>query len=135
MSENPETDLPDVDGVIAWSPTPGPVEAEVQLGLLPSKAALLLFMKSIAVELAPGGIRVNCVCPGRVGKMPSLDELDQTAAILPPGVDPMLFIRLNGVLPGVTEQHDIAEAIAYLASDAARSVSGTALLVDRVTLW
>lgn len=100
-----------------------------------SKAALLLFMKSIAVELASSGIRVNCVCPGGVGKMPGIDNLDDAAAILPPGVDPMMFIRLNGVLPGITEQHDIAEAIAYLASDAARSVSGTALLVDRVTLW
>jgi meso-butanediol dehydrogenase / (S,S)-butanediol dehydrogenase / diacetyl reductase len=39
------------------------------------------------------------------------------------------------VLPGITEQADIANAIAYLASDAVRSVTGAALLVDRGTIW
>lgn len=97
-----------------------------------SKGGLLLFMKSIAAELAAEGIRVNCVCPGGVGEMPSADAATD---ILPPGVDPMMFLRLNGVLPGVTEQADIADAIAYLASDSARSISGAALLVDRVTIW
>jgi len=97
-----------------------------------SKGGLLQLMKSLAVELAADEIRVNCVCPGGVGAMPSADDAQ---AILPTGVDPSLFIRLNGVLPGVTEQRDVAEALAWLASDAARSVSGAVLLVDRVTLW
>lgn len=97
-----------------------------------SKAALLHFMKSMAVELAPQHIRVNCVCPGGVGPLP---DPDAAAAMVPPGVDPMVFTRLNPVLSGVIEPTDIADALAYLASDSARSITGAALLVDRGTLW
>ena len=97
-----------------------------------SKAALLHFMKSIAVELAPQHVRVNCVCPGGVGALP---EAANAAGMVPAGVDPMLFTRLNPVLPGVIEPTDIADALVYLASDAARSITGPTLLVDRGTLW
>ena len=98
-----------------------------------SKGALLLFMKSIAVELALEGIRVNCVCPGGVDTPLS----HGATSTLPADTNFDLFNRMMGVLdtgpfmpPG-----DIAEAIAYLASDAARSVTGTSLVVDRGTLW
>ena len=50
-------------------------------------------------------------------------------------IDVNLLSRLNGELTGTTTQADIASAIAYLASDEARSISGANLLVDRVTLW
>jgi meso-butanediol dehydrogenase/(S,S)-butanediol dehydrogenase/diacetyl reductase len=49
---------------------------------------------------------------------------------LPPDVDPALMARLNGVMPGLIDPSEVAEAIAYLASDVARSVTGTALVVD-----
>lgn len=97
-----------------------------------SKAGLLHLMKCLAVELASSGVRVNCVCPGGIGPMPDAGE---ATAILPDGVDPMQFIRLNATMPGIIERSDVVEAIAWLASDAARSVSGAALVVDRVTLW
>ncbi|WP_280438308.1 SDR family NAD(P)-dependent oxidoreductase [Nocardia carnea] len=103
-----------------------------------SKGAVLQFMKSMAVELAADHIRVNCVCPGGVGALPSAEEAQgEVPAALEnlADVDLTLLTRLNGVLPGITEQDDIAEAIAWLASDAARSVSGVALRVDRATLW
>ena len=96
-----------------------------------SKAALLQLMKSVAVEVAGDGVRVNCVCPGWVG---SLEETTM-GLVIPEDIDAALLARLRGVLPGVTEQGDIAESIAYLASDAAGSVTGTALVVDRGTIW
>jgi NAD(P)-dependent dehydrogenase (short-subunit alcohol dehydrogenase family) len=49
---------------------------------------------------------------------------------MPADVDAALMARLNGVMPGLIEPGEIAEAIAYLASDAARSVTGAALAVD-----
>lgn len=97
-----------------------------QLGYGASKAALLNLTKGVAVEYASRGVRANCVCPGTV-----LTPL--TLAVgesLPPDVDPVLMARLNGVMPGLIDPSEVAEAIAYLASDAARSVTGTALVVD-----
>jgi meso-butanediol dehydrogenase / (S,S)-butanediol dehydrogenase / diacetyl reductase len=98
-----------------------------------SKGGLLLLMKSLAVELAADGIRVNCVCPGGV----ETALVAEATKGLPPDADFGLFDRMNGVLDGggyMPPSH-IAEAIAYLASDAAASVTGAALVVDRGTLW
>ena len=98
-----------------------------------SKGALLLFMKSIAVELALEGIRVNCVCPGGVDTPLS----SAAPSSLPADANFDLFARMSGVLEsgGFMPPSHIAEAIAYLASDAATSVTGAALIVDRGTLW
>ena len=96
-----------------------------------SKGALLLFMKSIAVELAAEGIRVNCVCPGGVDTPLS----HAATSSLPPDAHFDHFNRMMGVMPGFMPPSDIADAIAYLASDAAASVTGTSLIVDRGTLW
>lgn len=96
-----------------------------------SKGALLLFMKSIAVELAAEGIRVNCVCPGGVDTPLS----HAATSSLPPDANFDHFNRMMGVMPGFMPPSDIADAIAYLASDAAASVTGSSLIVDRGTLW
>ena len=96
-----------------------------------SKGALLLFMKSIAVELAADGIRVNCVCPGGVDTPLSAGA----TASLPPDANFDHFARMMGVMPGFMPPSDIAEGIAYLASEAAASVTGTSLVIDRGTLW
>jgi NAD(P)-dependent dehydrogenase (short-subunit alcohol dehydrogenase family) len=96
-----------------------------------SKGGLLLLMKSLAVELAADGIRVNCVCPGGVDTPLSTHAVDSLTA----DVDRSLFLRMSGVLGGMMPPGHIAEALAYLASDAASSVTGAALVVDRGTLW
>ncbi len=96
-----------------------------------SKGGLLLLMKSLAVELASAGIRVNCVCPGGVDTALSAGATSS----LPVDADVSLFNRMMGVIPGFMPPGDVAEAIAYLASDAAASVTGAALVIDRGTLW
>src|SRR5438309_340663 len=75
---------------------------------------------------AGAGVRVNCVCPGTV-MTPLIVGVGES---MPADVDATLMARLNGVMPGLIEPGEIAEAIAYLASDAARSVTGAALAVD-----
>jgi len=96
-----------------------------------SKGGLLLLMKSLAVELAEYGIRVNCVCPGGVDTPLSTNA----GATMPTDVDFSMFSRMMGVLPGYMPPSDVAGAIAYLASDAASSVTGASLVIDRGTLW
>ncbi|RKN14951.1 SDR family oxidoreductase [Micromonospora musae] len=84
-----------------------------------SKAALVLLTKSWAAEYGPQGVRVNAVSPGPTrtsGTAPMGDALDQQAAQAPAG------------RPGSAEE--IAEAIAYLASDRASFVQGAVLPVD-----
>jgi NAD(P)-dependent dehydrogenase (short-subunit alcohol dehydrogenase family) len=95
-------------------------------GYCASKAALVMFTRALAVEFAGAGVRVNCVCPGTV-MTPLIVGVGDA---MPADVDDALMARLNGVMPGLIEPGEIAEAIAYLASDAARSVTGAALAVD-----
>jgi meso-butanediol dehydrogenase/(S,S)-butanediol dehydrogenase/diacetyl reductase len=84
-----------------------------------TKAAAINLAKVAAVEYARDGIRVNCVCPGtfRSAIHDGLPEeaLDAIAAKHPLGL---------GTAP------DLVAAYGYLASDAARWTTGSALVVD-----
>lgn len=84
-----------------------------------TKAAVLQLAKVAAVEYARDGIRVNCVCPGtfRSGIHDALptEALDAIAAKHPLGL-------------GAAE--DLVGAYSYLASDAARWTTGSAIVVD-----
>lgn len=92
-----------------------------------SKAGLVMLTKSMALELAKAGVRVNCVCPGGI----NTPLLGGVASTMPADLDPELMARLyNPLPPGFSDPEEIAEAIAYLASDAARSVTGSALGID-----
>jgi NAD(P)-dependent dehydrogenase (short-subunit alcohol dehydrogenase family) len=95
-----------------------------------SKGGVLLLMKSLAVELAGDGIRVNCVCPGLVET--ALNAM--TTASMPADANFALFERSKGLDPDAMPPSHIASAIVYLASDDASSVTGAALVVDRGTL-
>lgn len=95
-----------------------------------SKAGLIMFMKSLAVELAPDGIRVNCVCPGSVDTAMSHNALSN----LQGEIDHRAFNRMMGVLPGLMPPERIADAIAFLASKEASSTTGTTLVVDNGTV-
>jgi meso-butanediol dehydrogenase / (S,S)-butanediol dehydrogenase / diacetyl reductase len=91
-----------------------------------SKAALVNLTKGLAVEYASRGVRFNCVCPGTVMTPLVLG----VAESMPTDLDPVVMARINGVMPGFIDPAEVAEAIAYLASDAARSVTGEALTID-----
>lgn len=91
-----------------------------------AKAAIIALIKSLAVEYSGSGIRFNAICPGKVntGMGARVAALD--------GQDPALIVRqprLAGRTDGGTPE-DLAAAVAYLASDDARYVSGSVLVVD-----
>jgi 3-oxoacyl-[acyl-carrier protein] reductase len=82
-----------------------------------SKAALLSLVKSLAIELAPDGVRVNAVVPGSIeGQMIPRERWPELAARIPLG-------RLGTPV-------EVAEAVHWLCSDAARYVTGHALDVN-----
>lgn len=91
-----------------------------------SKAGLVMLTKSMAVELAKRSVRVNCVCPGQV----DTPLVEGVAKSFPADIDWKLIERQMNLGPSSSAAEEIAEAIAYLASDAARSITGEALVVD-----
>lgn len=95
-----------------------------------SKAGVIMLMKSLALELAADGIRVNTICPGGVQTdMPTNAAAEHADSDL----DWALLMETSGARYGFMPPSDIADAIAYLASDAAASVTGAVLSVDRGT--
>ena len=96
-----------------------------------SKAALLLGMRSLAVELAGRGIRVNCVSPGGI----DTPMIEKAAHGLPADVDWSLIAKSQSVIPGFMPAGDVAESIMFLASDAASSITAANLVVDRGVIW
>ena len=85
-----------------------------------SKAAVIALTKTLALECASYGMRVNCICPG-------------------PGATPM-FLRLSeSIARGIIEvtplkklarPEDIAYAALFLASELSSHITGTSLIVD-----
>ena len=85
-----------------------------------TKAALIGLTRSLAAELAPTHIRVNCVAPGVI-------QTDMLRA-LPAEVLPQLAEETPLRRLGVPE--DIAHAVAYLADEKASFITGQVLTVD-----
>ncbi len=82
-----------------------------------SKAAMESFARGMSVECIEQGVRVNCVAPGAVDT-PMLWE------------NPNVKSGKEKITGAIGQPDDIAEAICYLASDAAKYVNGTTLVVD-----
>lgn len=87
-----------------------------------SKAALDGFAKSLALEVAPRGIRVNTVNPGMVDT-----DLFQNTSI---SQDLLEIDIMNYPLKRYGKPQDIAYAVVYLLSDATEWITGTSLLID-----
>jgi NAD(P)-dependent dehydrogenase (short-subunit alcohol dehydrogenase family) len=89
-----------------------------------SKAALELITKSLAAELGAQGITCNAVAPGMIST-PIADDFDADLT--------KLFEAWRERIPlrgGFGRPEDCVGAVLYLASDAARYVTGTTLVVD-----
>lgn len=81
-----------------------------------SKAGVIAFTKSLAMELAPNSITVNCVCPGatdtpmsRIGFSP--DQFKKREEIPP-------------LMDGLTHKFEIVGLVRYLLSDASKYITG-----------
>jgi NAD(P)-dependent dehydrogenase (short-subunit alcohol dehydrogenase family) len=92
-----------------------------------TKGAILTMTKCMAMDLAPRGIRVNCLCPGYV----LTDQLKKD--VRDKGLDEeealSTWASLH-LLKRLAQPREIAHGILFLASDEASFVTGTALFVD-----
>jgi len=86
-----------------------------------SKAAVVHLTKIGAIELAPYGLRVNCVCPGTI-LTPAVTEVPDNPEIT--------FIEAATLAGRLGTPEEIAAAFHYLASDEAAYITGHALSID-----
>lgn len=101
----------------------GLVGSAANVGYALSKGANVAITKSLAMELAPRGIRVNCIAPGFI-KTPMAKQVDTK-------MDDNYNLRLEELHPlGLGQTEDIAYGILYLLSDMSKWVTGTVMNID-----
>ncbi len=85
-----------------------------------TKASMLGFTRSLAREVGRLGVTVNAVAPGFI-------DTEMTAAMTD---EQRAKIATRSALKRLASAEDVANAVAYLMSDAARNITGTTLTVD-----
>jgi 2-keto-3-deoxy-L-fuconate dehydrogenase len=88
-----------------------------------SKGAVIAFTRALAVDHVAAGVRVNAVCPGTVDS-PWVQRLVADAG------ESLDALRARQPMGRLGRPGEIAEAVLYLASDAAAFVTGTVLTID-----
>lgn len=107
-------------------------------GYAAAKAALRTYSKSISKELGPKGVRVNAVSPGWIMTESTADFLERLQAANGGTIEQ----ARQGVLDGLggipigrgAEPYEVADLIAYLASDRAAAIHGAEFIIDGGTV-
>jgi NAD(P)-dependent dehydrogenase (short-subunit alcohol dehydrogenase family) len=111
--------------IVNMASTAGVQGTPYSIGYAASKHGVVGLTKSLAVEFAGRGVRVNAVCPGHV-------DTPMTRRPPPEGdVDWALMMRNAPKLPdGICAPEDVAAMVAFLASEDARKITGALFTVD-----
>lgn len=97
-----------------------------------TKAAVIMFSKSLAIDLAEYGIRVNCLAPGHIRtsltafSMPDMtpEQIERVKQAISPAFDSNQPLKRHG------KPEDVAQTVLFLASDRAAQITGVVLPVD-----
>lgn len=102
----------------------GAIVAKAMNAASPAKAALESWSKAAAAELAPHGITVNCIAPGRINSVQILTRLHPTEA------SRQTYIERNIPAGRFGEPEEVAALVAFLASPQAGYITGATIPVD-----
>lgn len=94
--------------------------ASCEVAYAATKAAVVGLTKSLALELAPSGIRVNCVAPGCI-------ETDMVRVL---GEETKAMLVEETPIGRLGRPEDIAHAVSFLASEKASFITGQVLTAD-----
>jgi NAD(P)-dependent dehydrogenase (short-subunit alcohol dehydrogenase family) len=112
--------------IVSVSSMTGLVGQDRGSGYVATKGAVISMTKALAIELAPDGIRVNCVCPAGV----DTPLMRGWANTLP---DPEGVLRAQGAMHLINRMatgEEIAAGILFLASPGASFITGTILPIE-----
>jgi NAD(P)-dependent dehydrogenase (short-subunit alcohol dehydrogenase family) len=109
--------------IVNFASIAGMIVRTAQIAYCSAKAAVIHFSRCLAVEMAPHGITVNCLCPG----MTRTQMLSQSAIERGLDLDAMVELIPAGHM---AEEQDHAHLVAYFASDESRHVTGQVVAVD-----
>jgi len=101
-------------GIINVASIWGITGASCEAAYAATKAAVIGLSKSLAKELGPSGIRVNCIAPGAI-------QTEMLAVLTP---EDLAEIRAETPLGTLGTPEDVAHLVSYLASEQARFVTG-----------
>jgi NAD(P)-dependent dehydrogenase (short-subunit alcohol dehydrogenase family) len=92
-----------------------------------AKAAVIQLTRSVALELAEHGIRVNCICPGFIATPLAANAVGRDPALVERAKEGMVGAQ---PVPRAGDPDDIAQAALFLAGPHSGFVTGQALVVD-----
>ncbi len=112
--------------ILSTASIAGVVAVRQDAAYVASKAGLIMLTRCMALDGAPHGIRANCICPGFV-------DTPMFEGFIAEQPDPEASLaRAAGRTPlgRIGTPRDIADGFVYLASDDARWITGTSLVID-----
>lgn len=109
--------------IVNFASIAGMIVRTAQIAYCSAKAAVIHFSRCLAVEMAPHGITVNCLCPG----MTRTAMLTVSAKERGLDLDAMLELIPAGKMAA---EEDHAHLVSYFASDEAAHVTGQVVAVD-----